>query len=102
MCRFGPLTEGVPVLCNKRNSARNKVRRRQSHSNPPKETMKTHLLLAVAGLAIGDSVLKVQQKERSWSRVVDCAQSDSVAHEGSHATSVATHEEPVLPPSKHK
>ena len=52
MCRCGPLTKGVLVPCNKRNPARNKVRRRQSHSNPPKETMKTRLLLAVAGLAI--------------------------------------------------
>ena len=72
MCRSGHLTEGVLVLCNNRNSARNNVRRRQSHSNSPKETMKTRLLLAVVGLAIGSALPTfAQQKETVDPQIIE-------------------------------
>jgi hypothetical protein len=56
MCRSRPLTKGVLVPLQQEKSRTHKVRRRQWHSNPPKETMKTRLLLAVAGLAIGSAL----------------------------------------------
>ena len=72
MCRSGPLSERVLVLCNKRNSTRNKVRWRQSHSKPLKETMKTRLLLAVAGLAIGSALPTfAQQKETVDPKIIE-------------------------------
>jgi uncharacterized protein (TIGR02246 family) len=72
MCRSGPLSERVLVLCNKRNSAANMVRRRQSHSKPSKETMKTRLLLAVAGLAIGSALPTLaQQKETVDPKIIE-------------------------------
>ena len=78
MCRSGPLTEGVLVLCNKRNSARNKVRRRQSHSKPSKETMKTRLLLAVAGLIISFALPAfARQKETVDPKIIE--QLDAIA-----------------------